>query len=106
MTKDRYYEMCEALGSAPVESEVPIDFEDLPIIAQEALRIYSNLQDNWDYFSGEYVGKSLVGFIDILDIYEVHKEDRREMYELIMKIDEIRGKSIRESKPKKTKSPS
>ena len=100
MTKDSYYEMCEMLGSEPIPEEVPVEFNDLIIEAQEALRIYNNLQDSWDYMNGNYIGKNLTGFIDILDIFEVPKEDRRTMYELIMHIDMLRARSIRDSKKK------
>ena len=100
MTKDRYLEMCEALGSDPVESEIPTEYEDLPLEVQEAVRIYNNLQDSWDYMGGNYIGKNLTGFKDILSIFEVAVEDHRAVYELIMRIDRIRSKSIQDSKPK------
>ncbi len=45
MTKDRYFEMCEALGSKPIESQIPVEFEDLVHELQEILVIYNNLQD-------------------------------------------------------------
>ena len=100
MTKDAYFEMCEALGSEPLNSEVPVEYDELATEVQEALRIYNNLQDSWDYFGGNYVGK-IGNYGDIFDIYEVPKEDRRTLYEFIMSIDSIRAKSIRDSKPKK-----
>jgi hypothetical protein len=92
--------MCEALGSDPVESEIPTEYEDLPLEVQEAVRIYNNLQDSWDYMGGNYIGKNLTGFKDILSIFEVAVEDHRAVYELIMRIDRIRSKSIQDSKPK------
>ena len=101
MTKDAYYEMCEAIGSEPLDSEVPVEFEDLILEAQQALQIYNTLQDSWDYMNGNYIGKNLLGFKDILEIFSVPKEDHRVMYELIMHIDSIRAKSIRDSKPSK-----
>lgn len=100
MTKDRYFDMCESLGSEPLDSEIPVEYDDFPLEVQEAIRIYNNLQDNWDYMGGNYIGKNLNGFKDILSIFEVHPEDHRAVYELIMRIDRIRSKSIQDSKPK------
>ena len=100
MTKDAYFEMCEALGSEPLESEIPVEYDDFPVEVQEAIRIYNNLQDHWDYMGGNYIGKNLNGFKDILSIFEVDPQDYRAVYELIMRIDRIRAKSIQDSKPK------
>ena len=101
MTKDQYYEMCEMLGSEPLESEVPVEYDDLPLEVQDALRIYNSLTDNWDYMGGNYIGKNLGSLRFILEIYEIEKEDHRSVYELILNIDRIRAKSIQDSKPKK-----
>jgi hypothetical protein len=100
MTKDSYFEMCEALGSEPLDSEIPVEYDDFPVEVQESIRIYNNLQDNWDYMGGNYIGKNLNGFKDILSIFEVDPQDYRAVYELIMRIDRIRAKSIQDSKPK------
>lgn len=100
MTKENYFEMCETLGSEPLDSEIPVEYDDFPIEVQEAIRIYNNLQDNWDYMGGNYIGKNLNGFKDILSIFEVDPQDYRAVYELIMRIDRIRAKSIQDSKPK------
>ena len=100
MTRDAYFEMCEMLGSEPIESEIPVEYDDFPLEVQEAIRIYNSLQDNWDYMGGNYIGKNMTGFKDILDIFEVDTADRRHIYELIMSIDRIRSKIIQDSKPK------
>jgi len=100
MTKDSYFEMCEMLGTEPLDSEIPVEYDDFPVEVQEAIRIYNNLQDNWDYMGGNYIGKNLNGFKDILTIFEVDPQDYRSVYELIMRIDRIRSKSIQDSKPK------
>ena len=101
MTKEHYFEMCEALGNEPLDSEIPVDYDDLALEVQEALRIYNNLQDSWDYMGGNYIGKNLTGFMDILNIFDVEVSDRRAIYELVMHIDRIRAKSIQDQKPKK-----
>ena len=100
MTREGYFELCETLGTEPIDSEIPVEYDDFPLEVQEAIRIYNNLQDNWDYMGGNYIGKNLNGFKDILSIFEVHPEDHRAVYELIMRIDRIRAKSIQDSKPK------
>lgn len=101
MTKDQYFEMCEALGSTPKDSEIPIDYEDLVDEVKDALRIYSNLQDNWDYFNGNYMGKNLVGLKDIFDLYDIDPRTRQPIFEYIQIIDRLRSKSIQDKKPKK-----
>lgn len=103
MTKEQYFEMCEALGSEPLDEEIPVEFDDLPLEVQEAMRIYNNLQDSWDYMGGNYIGKNLNNFKDVLELYEVDKRDQREMYELILLLDRIRSKIIEERKPKEQK---
>lgn len=100
MTKQQYFEMCEALGSQPLESEIPIEYEDLVLEVQEALQLYNCLQDSWDYMNGNYIGKNFTGFEYILDLYEVLPEYRKCMYELILQIDEIRAKQVQDKKPK------
>lgn len=100
MTKEAYFEMCDALGSEAIESEIPVEYDDLPIEVQEAIRIYNNLQDSWDYVGGNYIGKNLSGFSEIVTIFEIDQSDKRALYELIMHIDKIRAKSIQDKKPK------
>ena len=102
MTKEQYFEMCEMLGSTPIDSQIPFEFEDLPVEVQEALYIYNNLQDNWDYMGGNYIGKNFTGIKDILEISGVEKENYKSMYELLIHIDAIRSKQIQNSKPKST----
>jgi len=100
MDREQYFEMCEMLGNEPVDSEIPVELDDMPLEVQEALRIYNNLQDNWDYMGGNYIGKNITGLRDILDLYEIPREDHKTTYELILIIDIIRAKQIQDSKPK------
>jgi hypothetical protein len=100
MSRDQYFEMCEMLGTEPEDSEIPVELDDMPLEVQEALRIYNNLQDNWDYMGGNYIGKNITGLRDILDLYEIPREDHKTTYELILIIDIIRAKQIQDSKPK------
>lgn len=100
MTKEAYFEMCEMLGSEPVESEIPIDYSDFPLTVQQALDIYFKLKDEWDGMNGVYLGKSYAGLGDILDILEVPVQDKRTIFDLITIIDRHRSKAIADSKPK------
>jgi hypothetical protein len=59
MDKQAYFEMCEMLGSEPLEDEIPIEIDDFPGLVQEALHLYSYLSDIWEGMSGTYMGKDL-----------------------------------------------
>lgn len=100
MTKAAYFEMCEALGSEPLEEEIPVDYEDLLVDVQEALSMYHKLRDEWDTMNGVYLGKSYAGILDIFEIQGVPVEDRKMLYDLIGVIDTHRSKAIADSKPK------
>lgn len=100
MTKEAYFEMCEALGTEPIEEEIPVDYEDFCLDVQEALGIYQKLRDEWDSMNGVYLGKNYVGLVDILELLEVPVEDRRTQFELIGIIDKHRSKAIADAKPK------
>ena len=100
MTKEAYFEMCEALGSEPLAEEIPVDYEDFCLDVQEALGIYSKLRDEWDTMNGVYLGKNYVGLVDILELLDVPVEDRRTQFELIGIIDKHRSKAIADAKPK------
>lgn len=105
MTKDQYYDMCDALGTEPVEDEIPIDYEDLPIDVHQAYNIYNKLQDNWDSMSGVYIGKVYTGILDIMDMYEIDTVDRKTIFSLLQVIDRYRSELISQKK-KSIKPPS
>lgn len=99
MTKELYYEMCESLGSEPIDEEVPVEMEDFPPEVQEAINVYFRLKDDWDTMNGVYMGKSYTGLSDILDILEVPKDDRKYLLEWIGIMDTARSKAIKAAKP-------
>ncbi len=101
MTKEAYFEMCEALGSEPIESEIPIDYSDLPDEIQYAFGIYGKLRDEWDGFNGVYLGKNFNGILDIFTLLDVPVENRRSLFELISIIDAHRSNAIAEAKEAK-----
>lgn len=91
--------MCEMLGSEPIESEIPIEFGDLPDEVQEAIYVYNMLQDNWDTMNGGYLGKNFAGVSDIFDIAQV--DDKITTFRIIQILDHIRAKIINSKKPAK-----
>lgn len=103
MTKEAYFEMCEMLGSEPIESEIPVEYDDLLVDVQEALDIYYKLRDEWDTMNGNYLGKNYSGIGDIMDILEIPVEDRKTLFNLLGMIDRNRSEAIAENKPKPTK---
>lgn len=108
MTKEAYFEMCEALGTEPSEEEIPVEMDDFPDEVQEAISIYYKLRDDWDTMNGIYMGKSYAGLGDILDILEVENADRKYLLEWISVMDSARSKVLSAQRPKqetKTKTP-
>lgn len=92
--KNTYFEMCEMMGNEPVESEIPVEADDLPLELQLAFDIYYMLKDEWDTMGGSYLGKSLIGIKELLDISEVDTADQRYMIFLIKLIDSARSREV------------
>jgi hypothetical protein len=100
VTKATYFEICEQMGNEPIESEIPVEFEDLPIELQQALLVYRLLQDQWEGMNGIYLGKSLVGIQDIFEYLEITDlVDKKFIFQLIKTIDGIRSEQINNKKP-------
>jgi hypothetical protein len=101
MTREAYFELCEALGTEPTESEIPVDFDDLSEIAQQALNIYHLLRDIWEPMGGTYLGKDTSSIFDFFDLYDIEKEERRIILSLIKTLDTERNKLIQQSNKNK-----
>ena len=101
MTKTAYFEMCEMLGSEPIEEEIPPDIEDFPIETQQAIELYHRLKDTWEPMGGVYLGKSYAGLSDLFEVYDVQKECKSYFLEWISVLDFARRKAIEANKPKK-----
>lgn len=95
--------MCEMLGTEPDPLELPVDFSDLHSEVQEAFQIYNKLTDMWDSMNGSYMGKNIVGLLDIMTLYEV--EDKKLAFEIIKSIDNIRAETIKSRKAAAPKQP-
>ena len=94
MSKEAYFEMCEALGNEPVEADIPVEFDDFPVEVQQALIAYRMLRDEWDSMSGIYLGKSLIGIQEVMEATEIDLEDRKFITMLVRTIDSIRIQEI------------
>ena len=103
MTKDQYFEMCEMLGSEPLDSEIPVEFEDFPFEVQQAFNAYRMLRDEWDTMNGNYLGKSLIGVKDVLEATEIEPSEQKFIIMLIRIIDNVRSDEI--NNKKKTQEP-
>lgn len=57
MTKDKYLTLCDQMGQEPVEEKCPPDFEDFPMILQQAIEIFNKLGDRVVADVG-YMGKN------------------------------------------------
>ena len=94
MSKEAYFEMCDALGNEPVEADIPVEFDDFPVEVQQALIAYRMLRDEWDSMSGIYLGKSLIGIQEVMEATEIDLEDRKFITMLVRTIDSIRIQEI------------
>ena len=100
VSKDTYFEICETMGTEPVESEIPIEIDDLPPDIQDIYIVYNYLQDIWEGMSGTYMGKSMNGIVDIFTLLEVDKSEQKLYLDIIRIIDNARSQAISDSKPK------
>lgn len=83
------------MGTEPIESEIPIEYEDLYDEVQEALQVYNMLQDNIDTMNGKYIGKNVVGIDSILSMLDV--QDKQLCYKIILTLDRARSNIINKS---------
>ena len=74
MTADKYFELCEQLDKEPVEEEIPVSWEDLPSIAQEALIVFKMLGDRIVADIG-YLGKDYTLLPAIMDAQGIEERD-------------------------------
>lgn len=105
MTKETYFDMCEALGSEPIESEIPVDMSDMPSLLQQAFQVYYMLRDIWDPMGGNYMGKDMSTIFQFLDLYQIEDAERLLVVSLVQTIDNTRAKMI-STKKQNTKPPS
>ena len=96
MTKESYLDMCEQMGTEPIDTEIPVDLEDMPIEIEEAYHVYSLLPDKIDSFNGIYYGKALEHSPSILDFLDI--ESKKDILTLILIIDSVEREEINRKK--------
>lgn len=96
MTKERYLELCEELGSEPVDSEMPLDLYDMPVEVEQAYHVYSILPANFDSFSGVYYGKYLDQAPKLMELMCV--EPKQEIMKVLILIDSVEREEINRKK--------
>ena len=77
----------EQLGKEPELDRMPADFEDFPYFVQLAITIYHILPDNWEGFSGTFLGKDYSLLPYLMDLYEV--DDPAQVLRFILVINNI-----------------
>ena len=88
MTAEKYLMMCEQLGTEPKSEEIPATFDDFPHIVQTAMNIHAILPDNWEGFSGTYMGKDYTLLPYLADnVYKV--ENKAQLVQFVTLIDRI-----------------
>jgi hypothetical protein len=106
MTKDAYFEMCEALGEEPLEHEIPVEVSDFPDLVQQCFVLYSILSDNWDSMGGGYLGKDYSIVFNLLQVYNI--TDPHEIVlclDFLQHMDGVRQKLIAEKIKAKSPQP-
>ena len=91
MTKEQYFEMCEMMGTEPVESQIPIEQDDFPDEVQQAFQIYYLLRDVWEGMSGTYMGKDFSTIFDFFRLYDIDPQDQLLTLGFIRQIDSVRS---------------
>ena len=105
MTAHQYLEMCEMLNEEVVPDNIPVDFQDFPLIVQCAFDVYNSLQDNWDSINGTYHGKLKSGIKEVMSLLGIDEEDYREVFLFINLIDRVRSQQILEVKSSPQRAP-
>jgi hypothetical protein len=96
MTKEQYFEMCEAMGTEPVEANIPVDMEDFPDEVQQAFQIYYMLRDVWEGMSGTYMGKEYSTIFEFFRLYDIDPQDQLLTLGFIREIDSVRSEIFSE----------
>lgn len=96
MTKDTYFEMCAMLGEEPIEEEIPVDINDLPILVQQCFSIYGILEDRWDTMGGGYLGKNYVILFELFKIHGIEDNEATLALTFLQQMDSIRSKIVSE----------
>lgn len=90
MDSEKYFDMCEQLGTDPNAGIRPIDYTDLTVQSQHALNAFPFLPDRWDTMNGKYLGKEFSGLEFVFNMLDIGKSDWQVVLKLINEIIKIR----------------
>jgi hypothetical protein len=93
MTKEAYFEMCEALGNEPIPEEIPLDASDMSYETMSAVQCYKLLPDNYTGM-GDYLGKNLSNLSNIYDLLNIPNHEKEYILESILYMDNLVIKDI------------
>ena len=97
MTQEAYFEMCEALGTEPLEEEIPVEIQDFPDTIQNSFAMYNVLSDIWDTMGGNYLGKDYSILFNLFELYDIDDQQEKLLHLNIMQhIDSVRAAMTRE----------
>lgn len=103
MTKETYFEMCEMMGSDPIESEIPVEVSDFPVLVQDCLVLYSLLADNWDTMNGNYLGKDYSLIFNLFELYSIKDQEEKLLaIGFLQHLDSLRKKLVSDKLATKT----
>lgn len=102
MTKDSYFEMCEMLGSDPIEEEIPVEINDFPSLVQDTFSLYNLLEDRWDSMAGAYLGKNFSILFELYKLFQIPKEEHLLALRFLQVMDSVRGELIGEKVKQKS----
>ena len=97
--------MCEALGTTPVEEEIPVGIDDLPYEVQQAMSVYNLLRDEFEYMQGNYIGKNMSNVVNIFNMVELPVEDHLTYYNILCIMDDERSKILQKKHTEPPKTP-
>lgn len=101
VSKEQYLEMCELMGTEPVEEDMPLDMSDFPYEAQQAVQVFGLLKDVWDPFGGNYLGKDLTIIFQVFDLLEVENSSRKLVFKIVQHLDHCRAAIIKRKQESK-----
>lgn len=84
VTADKYFEICEQMGTEPDPQKIPVEWKDLPNIVQISISIFNMLGDRLVADIG-YLGKDYSNLTELIKAYEI--EDTELFLELINWLD-------------------
>jgi len=102
MTKEKYLSMCIQMGDEPDWDKCPPEYSDFPSYIHAAIDIFNSLPDT--YSGGMeplYIGKNIGPFSELCSLFDIDKEDRLMVFEVIQFLDKhAREQAIRAAKKK------